>query len=574
MSLTKLGSSQWKKQKAKAKKAVEEIAKYLVELYAQRENQKGHAFSKDTVWQREFESLFAFEETQDQLRSIKEVKKDMENIKPMDRLLCGDVGYGKTEVAIRGIFKACMDSKQVAFLVPTTILAQQHYKTISERFENFPLKVEVLSRFKTKKEQNEIIEKLKLGEVDVIIGTHRILSKDVVFKDLGLLVIDEEQRFGVKDKEKIKRLKTNIDVLTLTATPIPRTLNMSLSGIRDMSVLEEPPNDRLSVITYVTEARDGIIMDAIEREISRGGQVFFVYNSVEDIDKMSSNIKKLVPNVRLAVAHGQMQATVLEDIMMDYLEKKYDLLLCTTIIETGMDISNANTIIVYNADKMGLSQLYQLRGRVGRSSRQAYAYLMYEKDKVLTEIAQKRLKAIKDFTEFGSGFKVAMMDLELRGSGNLLGETQSGHIEEVGYDLYIKMLNESFNKLKGNIQDEKVMTEVYITVNAYIPDTYIEDEMQKMEIYKKIASISSEEDYFEVQAEIEDRFSDIPPQVENLLKIATIRSYGEKIGIEKITQKNKIVVYESAKDKITQTLKTKDESGILSEILDFMKKIA
>ena len=574
VSLTKLGSSQWKKQKAKAKKAVEEIAKYLVELYAQRENQKGHAFSKDTVWQREFESLFAFEETQDQLRSIKEVKRDMESIKPMDRLLCGDVGYGKTEVAIRGIFKACMDSKQVAFLVPTTILAQQHYKTISERFENFPLKVEVLSRFKTKKEQNQIIEKLKLGEVDVIIGTHRILSKDVVFKDLGLLVIDEEQRFGVKDKEKIKRLKTNIDVLTLTATPIPRTLNMSLSGIRDMSVLEEPPNDRLSVITYVTEAREGIIMDAIEREISRGGQVFFVYNSVEDIDKMSSNIKKLVPNVRLAVAHGQMQATVLEDIMMDYLEKKYDLLLCTTIIETGMDISNANTIIVYNADKMGLSQLYQLRGRVGRSSRQAYAYLMYEKDKVLTEIAQKRLKAIKDFTEFGSGFKVAMMDLELRGSGNLLGETQSGHIEEVGYDLYIKMLNESFNKLKGNTQDEKVMTEVYITVNAYIPDTYIDDEMQKMEIYKKIASISSEEDYFEVQAEIEDRFSDIPPQVENLLKIATIRSYGEKIGIEKITQKNKVVVYESTKDKITQTLRTKDENSILSEIIDFMKKIA
>ena len=574
VTLTKLGSSQWKKQKAKAKKAVEEIAKYLVELYAQRENQKGHAFSKDTVWQREFESLFAFEETQDQLRSIREMKKDMENIKPMDRLVCGDVGYGKTEVAIRGIFKACMDSKQVAFLVPTTILAQQHYKTVSERFENFPLRVEVLSRFKTKKEQSDILEKLKLGEVDVIIGTHRILSKDVVFKDLGLLVIDEEQRFGVKDKEKIKGLKTNIDVLTLTATPIPRTLNMSLSGIRDMSVLEEPPHDRLSVITYVTDAREGIIMDAIEREISRGGQVFFVYNSVEDIEKMASNIKKLVPNVRLAVAHGQMHPNVLEDIMMDYLEKKYDLLLCTTIIETGMDISNANTIIVYNADKMGLSQLYQLRGRVGRSSRQAYAYLMYEKDKVLTEIAQKRLKAIRDFTEFGSGFKVAMMDLELRGSGNLLGETQSGHIEEVGYDLYIKMLNDSFNKLKGNIQDEKVMTEVYITVNAYIPDTYIEDEMQKMEIYKKIASISSEEDYFEVQAEIEDRFSDIPSQVENLLKISTIRSYGEKIGIEKITQKSKIVIYESSKDKITQTLKAKDEKGILREILEFMKKIA
>ncbi|MBF1051663.1 MAG: transcription-repair coupling factor, partial [Peptostreptococcaceae bacterium] len=567
IALTQLGSTQWKKQKQKAKKAAEEIAKYLVELYAQRENQKGHSFSKDTVWQREFEALFPFEETQDQLKSIKDIKRDMESIRPMDRLICGDVGYGKTEVAIRGIFKACMDGKQVAFLVPTTILAQQHYKTISERFENFPIKVDVLSRFKSKKEQELVVENVKSGEIDVLVGTHRILSKDVSFKDLGMLVIDEEQRFGVKDKEKIKQLKSNIDVLTLTATPIPRTLNMSLSGIRDMSVLQQPPNDRLSVITYVTEAREGIIMDAIEREVSRGGQVFFVYNSVENIDKMKTTIERLVPNVKIGVAHGQMTPAVLEDIMIDYLEKKYDVLLCTTIIETGMDISNANTIIVYNADKMGLSQLYQLRGRVGRSSRQAYAYLMYEKDKVLTEVAQKRLKAIRDFTEFGSGFKVAMMDLEIRGSGNLLGETQSGHIEEVGYDLYIKMLNESFKKLKGIQEEERVSTEVYIGVNAYIPDTYIEDEIQKMEIYKKIASISSKEDYFEIQAEIEDRYSNIPYQVENLLKISSIRSLGEKIGIEKISQKNKQIIYESSKDKVIQTLKSTKEENILLEVI-------
>ena len=573
IALTQLGSTQWKKQKQKAKKAAEEIAKYLVELYAQRENQKGHSFSKDTVWQREFEALFPFEETQDQLKSIKDIKRDMESIRPMDRLICGDVGYGKTEVAIRGIFKACMDGKQVAFLVPTTILAQQHYKTISERFENFPIKVDVLSRFKSKKEQELVVENVKSGEIDVLVGTHRILSKDVSFKDLGMLVIDEEQRFGVKDKEKIKQLKSNIDVLTLTATPIPRTLNMSLSGIRDMSVLQQPPNDRLSVITYVTEAREGIIMDAIEREVSRGGQVFFVYNSVENIDKMKTTIERLVHNVKIGVAHGQMTPAVLEDIMIDYLEKKYDVLLCTTIIETGMDISNANTIIVYNADKMGLSQLYQLRGRVGRSSRQAYAYLMYEKDKVLTEVAQKRLKAIRDFTEFGSGFKVAMMDLEIRGSGNLLGETQSGHIEEVGYDLYIKMLNESFKKLKGIQEEERVSTEVYIGVNAYIPDTYIEDEIQKMEIYKKIASISSKEDYFEIQAEIEDRYSNIPYQVENLLKISSIRSLGEKIGIEKISQKNKQIIYESSKDKVIQTLKSTKEENILLEVIEFMKKM-
>ena len=573
ISLTQLGSSQWKKQKQKAKKAVDEIAKYLIELYAQRENQKGYAFSKDTVWQREFEALFPFEETQDQLKSIKDIKKDMENIKPMDRLICGDVGYGKTEVALRGIFKACMDQKQVAFLVPTTILAQQHYKTLSDRFENYPINVDVLSRFKTKKEQEITIEKVKNGEVDVIIGTHRLLSKDVEFKDIGMLVIDEEQRFGVKHKEKIKQIKSNIDVLTLTATPIPRTLNMSLSGIRDMSVLEEPPNDRYPVITYVTEAREGIILDAIEREIARNGQVFFVYNSVENIDKMYNFIQKLVPSARIAIAHGQMSVIALEDIMMDYLEKKYDVLLCTTIIETGMDISNANTIIVYNADKMGLSQLYQLRGRVGRSSRQAYAYLMYEKDKVLTEIAQKRLKAIREFTEFGSGFRVAMMDLEIRGSGNILGEVQHGHIEEVGYDLYIKMLNDSFNRLKGKTVEEKVSTEVYLNVNAYIPDNYIEDEIQKIEIYKKIASINSKEDYFDIQAEIEDRFSNIPQEVENLLKISSIRSLGEKIGIEKISQKNRTIVYESANDKLMQNLKTVKEDQMLKEIIEFMKAL-
>lgn len=572
ISLTQLGSNQWKKQKQKAKKAVDEIAKYLIELYAERENQKGYAFSKDTVWQREFEALFPFEETQDQLKSIKDIKRDMENIRPMDRLICGDVGYGKTEVALRGIFKACMDQKQVAFLVPTTILAQQHYKTLSDRFENYPINVDVLSRFKTKKEQEKTVEKIKNGEVDVVIGTHRLLSKDVEFKNIGMLVIDEEQRFGVKHKEKIKQMKSNIDVLTLTATPIPRTLNMSLSGIRDMSVLEEPPNDRYPVITYVTEAREGIILDAIEREMARNGQVFFVYNSIENIDKMYNFIKKLVPSARIAIAHGQMSAIALEDIMMDYLEKKYDVLLCTTIIETGMDISNANTIIVYNADKMGLSQLYQLRGRVGRSSRQAYAYLMYEKDKVLTEIAQKRLKAIREFTEFGSGFRVAMMDLEIRGSGNILGEVQHGHIEEVGYDLYIKMLNDSFNRLKGKTVEEKVSTEVYLNVNAYIPDDYIEDEIQKMEIYKKIASINSKEDYFDIQAEIEDRFSDIPQEVENLLKISSIRSLGEKIRVVKISQKNRNIVYETKTQKFIQTLKTVKEDQMLKEIIEFMRK--
>lgn len=574
VTLSKLGSTSWKKQKTKAQKAVEEIAKYLVELYSIREHKKGYAFSKDTFWQREFESLFPFEETPDQLKAIEDIKCDMESQKPMDRLVCGDVGYGKTEVALRAIFKAVMDQKQVAFLVPTTILAEQHFKTLSERFENYPITVDSLSRFKTKKQQNLVVEGVKAGTIDVVVGTHRILSKDMSFKDLGLLVIDEEQRFGVKDKEKIKQLKNNVDVLTLTATPIPRTLNMSLSGIRDMSTLETPPNDRHPIATYVTEALDGIIVDAIQREIMRNGQVYFVYNVVHDIDRIKKYLNTLMPDLRIAVAHGQMNSNELEDIMIDFMDKKYDLLLCTTIIETGMDISNVNTIIIYNADKMGISQLYQLRGRVGRSSRQSYAYLLYEKDKVLTEVASKRLKTIKEFTEFGSGFKIAMMDLEIRGSGNLLGESQSGHIEEVGYDLYIKMLGKAFNALKGVKEEEKTQTEVYLNVDAYIPDNYIQDELQKIEIYKKIASIEDKEDYFGVQSEIEDRFSDIPESVENLLKISRIRSLGERIGIDKISQNGVYVIYSGAKQKLKQRVEKDSTQSLLKNVISFLEKLA
>lgn len=574
IALTKLGTSAWKRQKNRAKKAVEEIAKYLVGLYSIRQNQKGFAYSKDGFWQREFESLFPFEETEDQLNAVQDIKNDMESQIPMDRLICGDVGYGKTEVALRAVFKACMDQKQVAFLVPTTILVEQHFKTLKDRFGNYPINIEFLSRFKTKKQQEKIIDDLKRGLVDVVVGTHAILSPKVGFKDLGLLVIDEEQRFGVKDKEKIKQLKSNVDVLTLTATPIPRTLNMSLSGIRDMSVLEMPPNDRHPIATYVTEALDGIIVDAIERETARGGQVYFVYNVVHDIDRMKKYLTELMPNINIAVAHGQMSSVQLENTILDFMEKKYDLLLCTTIIETGMDISNVNTIIVYNADKMGLSQLYQLRGRVGRSSRQAYAYLLYEKDKVLTDIASKRLKTIKEFTEFGSGFKIAMMDLEIRGSGNLLGESQSGQIEEIGYDLYVKMLNAEFGRLKGDIVEEKIQTEVYLSVDAYIPDNYIQDELQKMEIYKKIASIQNKDDYYNIQAEIEDRFSDIPQSVENLLKISRIRSLGEKTGIEKISQKGMYVTYSGKKQNIRQKIDKTGSDYMLKSIISFLEKIA
>ena len=534
--LNKLGSSEWTRAKAKVKKEIEDMTKDLIELYAKREKVKGYKYSKDTPWQNEFESLFPHEETEDQLKAIKETKKDMESDKVMDRLICGDVGYGKTEVAIRAVFKACMDQKQVAVLVPTTILAQQHYNTFRERFENYPIRVEVLSRFKSPKQQKEIINDAKKGLVDVLIGTHRIISKDINLPNLGLVVIDEEQRFGVKHKESLKQIKSTVDVLTLSATPIPRTLHMSLSGIRDMSVIEEPPQERHPIITYVTEAKESVIQDEIEREISRGGQVFFVYNRVEHIEEMASKIKRLVPDAKVAVAHGRMTSKMLEDIILGFLNKEYDVLVCTTIIETGMDISNANTMIVYDADKMGLAQLYQLRGRVGRSSRQGYAYLMYEKDKVLSEIAEKRLKAIREFTEFGSGFKIAMRDLEIRGAGNILGSQQHGHMAVIGYDLYVKMLNDAIKKVKGEPIVEEIDVEIDLSVNAYIPDTYISDELTKIEMYKKIASIESKEDMLEVQEELEDRFSDLPKSVQTLLKISYIKSLCKIMKVEKVRQ--------------------------------------
>ena len=568
--LNKLGSSDWSKAKAKVKKEIEDMTKDLIELYAKREEVKGYKYSKDTPWQHEFEALFPHEETDDQLKAIKETKKDMESDKVMDRLVCGDVGYGKTEVAIRAIFKACMDQKQVAVLVPTTILAQQHYNTFKERFENYPIRVEVLSRFKTPKQQKEIINDAKKGLVDVLIGTHRIVSKDINLPNLGLVVIDEEQRFGVKHKESLKKIKSTVDVLTLSATPIPRTLHMSLSGIRDMSVIEEPPQERHPVITYVTEAKDSIIQDEIEREIARGGQVFFVYNRVEHIEEMASRIKRLVPDARVGVAHGRMTSKVLEDIILNFLNKEYDVLVCTTIIETGMDISNANTMIVYDADKMGLAQLYQLRGRVGRSSRQGYAYLMYEKDKVLSEIAEKRLKAIREFTEFGSGFKIAMRDLEIRGAGNILGSQQHGHMAVIGYDLYVKMLNEAIRKVKGEPVVEEIDVEIDLTVNAYIPDTYIQDELTKIEMYKKIASIENKEDMMEVEEELEDRFSDLPKSVQTLLKISYIKSLCKKMKIEKVRQvKDEIWLLPLTK------YKTKEKIGykIVSELEELLEKM-
>ncbi|MCT4509469.1 MAG: transcription-repair coupling factor [Tepidibacter sp.] len=568
--LNKLGSNEWTKAKNKVKKSIEDMTKELIELYAKREKAKGYVYNKDTHWQREFESLFPFEETKDQVKAIQDVKSDMECDKVMDRLICGDVGYGKTEVAIRGVFKACMESKQVAFLVPTTILAQQHFNTFKKRFEDFPIRVEVLSRFKTPKQQKQILEDIKKGLIDVLIGTHRIISKDIEFKQLGLVVIDEEQRFGVKHKEKLKKLKSSVDVLTLSATPIPRTLHMSLSGIRDMSLIEEPPRERHPVLTYVVESKESIIADAIEREISRGGQVFFVYNRVEGIERMASLIKKLVPSARVALGHGKMSVRNLEKIMVEFLQEEYDVLVCTTIIETGMDIQNANTIIIYDADKMGLSQLYQLRGRVGRSSRQGYSYFMYEKNKMLSEVAEKRLKAIKEFTEFGSGFKIAMRDLEIRGAGNILGSQQHGHMAAIGYDLYVKMLNEAISKVKGENIVEQIDTEVDLNVNAYIPDTYIEDERTKIEIYKKIAAIENKKDKEGIEEEIEDRFSDIPNPLRNLIMIAYIKALGKQLKVEAIKQL-KDTVYLKPYYKFKP--KEKNHYKLITEIANVLEKM-
>jgi len=536
--VNKLSGTDWIKAKNKVKRAINEIAEELVKLYAVRATLKGHKFSNDTVWQKQFEEEFPYDETPDQLNAIEEIKKDMESGKAMDRLLCGDVGYGKTEVAIRAAFKAVMDGKQVAILVPTTILAEQHYNNLVQRFSDFPIKIDMISRFRTSAQVKATLQEVKASNIDILIGTHRVLQSDVQFKDLGLLIVDEEQRFGVTHKEKIKNIKKNVDVLTLTATPIPRTLHMSLTGIRDISVIETPPEERYPVQTYVVEYNDQLISDAILREIDRGGQVYFVYNRVNTIREMASYLSKLVPSARIAIAHGQMAERELEKVMLEFMKNEYDILLCTTIIETGLDIQNANTMIIHDADHFGLSQLYQLRGRVGRTNRIAYAYLTYKKDKVLTEVAEKRLKAIKDFTQLGSGFKIAMRDLEIRGAGNIIGAAQHGHMASVGYDLYCRMLEDTVRLVKGEIDKEPFETTVDIKIDAYIPSEYIKDEVQKIEVYKKIASIDSKESMMDIQEEIEDRFSDIPPSLYNLINIAYIKAIANKSGIEEIKERN------------------------------------
>lgn len=542
--LNKLGGTEWDKTKQKVKSATGEMAKQLVSLYAKRAHTKGHAFSEDTPWQRDFEDTFIYQETEDQLRSIEEVKKDMESDKPMDRLLCGDVGYGKTEVALRAAFKAAIDSKQVAYLCPTTILAMQQYETFSKRMADFPIKVEMLSRFRTAAEQKTILKKLKTGEIDVIIGTHRILQKDLEFKDLGLLIVDEEQRFGVAHKERLKELKQNVDVLSMTATPIPRTLHMAMISVRDMSLLETPPENRYPVATYVLEHNPDVLIDAMKKEISRGGQVFYLFNRVQGIYRVAEWIKSQIPDANVAVGHGKMREDELEDIMYDMVNGSTDILVCTTIIETGLDIPNANTIIIENADKMGLSQLYQLRGRVGRSTRSAYCYLTYRRDGMLTETAEKRLSAIREFTEFGSGFKIAMRDLEIRGAGDILGAEQHGHIDSVGYDMYCKILSESVREVQGGTAEEEFTTSVDLSVDAFIPDKYIKNNNIRIDTYKRIAAIENEDDASEITDELIDRFGDMPKACSNLLEIALIKSLAHNIGIGDVSQKGNFVVLE------------------------------
>ena len=548
--LNKLGTIQWGKTKSQVKKAVQIVAKDLVELYAVRQQSEGFVYGPDTVWQKEFEEMFPFEETDDQLQAIEDTKHDMESKKIMDRLICGDVGYGKTEIAIRAAFKAVQEGKQVVCLVPTTILAQQHYNTFVQRLKEFPVRIDLLCRFRSAAEQKKTIEDTKKGFVDILVGTHRVLSKDVVFKDLGLLIIDEEQRFGVTHKEKIKKLKENIDVLTLTATPIPRTLHMSLIGIRDMSVLEEAPNERMPIQTYVMEYNDEMVREAITRELARDGQVYYVYNRVNDIADVAGRIQSLVPDANVAFAHGQMKERELEDIMYDFINGDIDVLVSTTIIETGLDIPNANTMIIQDADRFGLSQLYQLRGRVGRSNRMAYAFLLYQRDKLLKEVAEKRLSAIREFTDLGSGIKIAMRDLEIRGAGNLLGEAQSCHMEAVGYDLYCKMLNEAVRQLKGGPEAETFTTLIDLNVDAYIPEYYIKNEYQKLDIYKRIAAIESEEELEDMTEELIDRFGDIPKKVQQLLVIASLKSLAHSVYVTAIEQKGeeiRFTMYEKAK---------------------------
>ena len=561
--LNKLGGTEWNKTKTRVRGAVQEIAKDLVKLYAARQEKAGFQYGTDTVWQREFEELFPYDETDDQMDAIDAVKKDMESRRIMDRLICGDVGYGKTEVALRAAFKAVQDSKQVVYLVPTTILAQQHYNTFVQRMKDFPVRVDMLSRFCTPARQKRTLEDLRKGMVDIVIGTHRVLSKDMQFKDLGLLIIDEEQRFGVAHKEKIKHLKENVDVLTLTATPIPRTLHMSLAGIRDMSVLEEPPVDRTPIQTYVMEYNEEMVREAINRELARNGQVYYVYNRVTDIDEVAGRVQALVPDAVVTFAHGQMREHELERIMADFINGEIDVLVSTTIIETGLDIPNANTMIIHDADRMGLSQLYQLRGRVGRSNRTSYAFLMYKRDKLLREEAEKRLQAIREFTELGSGIKIAMRDLEIRGAGNVLGAEQHGHMEAVGYDLYCKMLNQAVLALKGEtLEEDSYDTVVECDIDAYIPGRYIKNEYQKLDIYKRISAIETEEEYMDMQDELMDRFGDIPRSVENLLKIASIRALAHQAYVTEVVinrQEVRLTMYQKAKlqvDKIPDMVRS------------------
>ncbi len=547
--LNRLGGQEWTKTKSRVRTAVKDIAADLVQLYALREEKNGFVYGPDTVWQQEFEELFPFAETEDQVLAIADTKKDMESTKIMDRLICGDVGYGKTEVAIRAAFKAVQEGKQVAYLAPTTILAQQIYNTFAQRMKDFPVRVDLMCRFRSSAQMKRTVEDLRKGQVDIVVGTHRILSKDVEFKDLGLLVVDEEQRFGVGHKEKIKQLKTNVDVLTLTATPIPRTLHMSLIGIRDMSVLEEPPMDRLPIQTYVMEYNEEMVREAINRELAREGQVFYVYNKVKDIDEITTKIQSLVPEANVAFAHGQMKESDLEKIMYRFINGEIDVLVSTTIIETGLDISNVNTMIIHDADNMGLSQLYQLRGRVGRSNRTAYAFLMYRRNKMLKEVAEKRLAAMKEYSELGSGFKIAMRDLEIRGAGNLLGAEQSGHMEAVGYDLYCKMLHEAVKEAKGQPAEARFDTSIDISINAYIPPTYISNEMQKLDIYKRIAGIETEEEAEEMLEELIDRFGEPPKSVQNLLTVARLKYMAHSAFVKEVSQKGeelKLVMYEKA----------------------------
>ena len=562
LKLSKMGGTEWVKTKLRAKKAAKGMAKELIALYAERMRRDGFAFDPDGEMQREFEDAFIYEETEGQITAVSEIKKDMESRVPMDRLLCGDVGFGKTEVALRAAFKAACSGKQTAILVPTTILALQHYQTLLSRMRGFPVKVDMLSRFRTQKQQEETVRRLRRGEVDIVVGTHRLLSADVQFKDLGLVIVDEEQRFGVAHKEKLKQLSRNVDALTLTATPIPRTLNMAMSGIRDMSVLEEAPGDRFPVQSYVLEYDDAVIGDAIRRELRRGGQVFYLHNRVETIYDVAAKVRAMAPDARVVVAHGQTDKEELSDIWRAMVTGEADVLVSTTIIETGVDIPNANTLIIERADCMGLSQLHQIRGRVGRSNRRAYAYFTYPRGYVLSEEAQKRLMAIREYTEFGSGFKVALRDLEIRGAGNLLGAEQHGHIDSVGYDLYMKLLNEAVLEEKGQKVAARIECAVDIPVDAYIPEKYIRAANQRMDAYKKIASVENEPDCGDVEDELTDRYGKLPVPVQNLLRISLIRSLGEQCGISRIECKSgSLVLYPVNIDARLWTAMTADYRG-------------